>query len=278
MQIVLIRLGGNGKRKTGWISGSFDVGRDRRFCSQHLSPCRATLHWYSRYSKSQEARPISVIRIREFGMAKQGQELQVPIIDLSPSYVSSVGRQQVADEIRQACLSSGFFYITSHSIPAPACDGVLQQAEHLLKHSPLSEKRCIHIDNSPHGYGWEPSESTSIAGDIETKEAFNRCYSDDLDPTGGDGQYVQLDGTRTKGLNQWPSEDVVPGFYDEVKTYYGQALLLARHLCRLFALSLALPENYFDSKTTHPSANSRMIFYPAGSPTLEDVGLGAHTD
>jgi isopenicillin N synthase-like dioxygenase len=99
-----------------------------------------------------------------------------------------------------------------------------------------------------------------------------------LDRTGGDGQYVQLDGSRTRDLNQWPSEDSVPGFYDAVKTYYGEALLLARHLCRLFALSLNLPENYFDSKTTHPSANSRMIYYPAGTPMTDDVGLGAHTD
>ena len=211
-------------------------------------------------------------------MAKQGQELHVPIIDLSPSYVSSLGRHQVADEMRRACLSSGFFYITSHSIPTKACDGILHQAAQLLKHSPLTEKRCIHIDNSPHGYGWEPSESTSIAGDVETKEAFNWCYADDLDPTGGDGQYVQLDGTRAKSLNQWPSKDTVPGFYDAVKTYYGEGLLLARHLCRLFALSLALPENYFDSRTTHPSANSRLMFYPAGRPMSDDVGLGAHTD
>jgi isopenicillin N synthase-like dioxygenase len=79
-------------------------------------------------------------------------------------------------------------------------------------------------------------------------------------------------------LNQWPSEDSVPGFYNAVKTYYAEALLLARHLCRLFALSLALPEDYFDSKTTHPSANSRMMYYPAGSPRKDDVGLGAHTD
>ena len=211
-------------------------------------------------------------------MASRGPEFNVPIIDLGPSYVSSLGRQQVADEIRKACLSSGFFYITSYSISPHACDGVLQQAAHLLKHSSLADKQRIHIDQSPHGYGWEPSESTSIAGDVENKEAFNWCYSDDLDPTGGDGRYVQLDGTRANDLNQWPSEDSVPGFYDAVKIYYGEALLLARHLCRLFALSLDLPENYFDSKTTHPSANSRMMFYPAGRPTTNDIGLGAHTD
>jgi isopenicillin N synthase-like dioxygenase len=211
-------------------------------------------------------------------MTGPGEDFHVPIIDLGPSYASPIGRKQVADEIRQACLSSGFFYIISHSISASACEGVLQQAAHLFKYSSLADKRRIHIDRSPHGYGWEPSESTSIAGDVETKEAFNWSYSDDLDPTGGDGQYVHLDGTQTKDLNQWPSEDSVPGFYGAVKTYYGEVLVLARHLCRLFALSLSLPEDYFDSKTTHPSANSRMMFYPAGTSMTDDVGLGAHTD
>lgn len=206
------------------------------------------------------------------------REFDVPVIDLGPSYASSTGKRQVAREFRRACLSSGFFYIVSHRISPTACDGVLHQAELLLKQASLAEKSRIHIDDSPHGYGWEPSEATSIAGDLETKEAFNWCYSDDLDPTGGDGRYVQLDGTRTRDLNQWPSEDSVPGFYDAVKAYYKEALSLSRHLCRLFALSLALPEDYFDSKTTHPSANSRMLYYPAGSPVKDDVGLGAHTD
>lgn len=208
------------------------------------------------------------------------EKFHVPIIDLSQSYVSSTGRQQVAEEIRHACLSSGFFYITSHGIPASTCDLVLQRAIDFFKHTPPADKQRIHIKHSNHGYGWEPSTATSIAGDIERKEAFNWCYSDDLDPTGGDGRYVQLDGTQTKNLNQWPSEHIAPGFYDAIKVYYGKALLLSRHLCRLFALSLGLPEIYFDSKTTHPSANSRMLFYPASDVDVEsdEVGLGAHTD
>lgn len=207
-----------------------------------------------------------------------GSIFDVPIIDLERSYGSSEGRRQVADEIRQACVSSGFFYVTKHSISARSCDAVLHKAANLFKRSTLADKQRIHIEHSPQGYGWEPAEFTSIAGDLETKEAFNWSYSEDLDPTGGNGQYVQLDGTRTHNANQWPSENSVPGFYAAVKEYYAEALQLARHLCRLFALSLDLPEDYFDSRTTHPSANARIMFYPAGKPAAEDVGLGAHTD
>ena len=67
-----------------------------------------------------------------------------------------------------------------------------------------------------------------------------------------------------------------------------QVLDLARHLFRLFALSLDLPENHFDSMTTHPGGISRLLYYPApknpqptepnSSPSDEEVGLGAHSD
>ncbi|RMZ68047.1 flavonol synthase flavanone 3-hydroxylase [Pyrenophora seminiperda CCB06] len=56
------------------------------------------------------------------------------------------------------------------------------------------------------------------------------------------------------------------------------------HLFRLFALSLSLPEDYFDSMTTHPGGNARLIYYPPprdNSPQIpklrqeEQIGLGA---
>lgn len=120
-------------------------------------------------------------------------DLHVPIINLGKSYSCVESRTEVAEEIRKACLSSGFFYVTSHGIPNGICEGILDHAAKLFKTAPFSEKQRIHIQHSPHGYGWEPAESTSIAGDMELKEAYNWSYSEDLDPTGGDGLYVQLD-------------------------------------------------------------------------------------
>lgn len=46
-----------------------------------------------------------------------------------------------------------------------------------------------------------------------------------------------------------------------------QVLQLSRHLFRLFALSLDLDENYFDSMMTHPGGIARLIYYP---PQKED--------
>ncbi|OCK91137.1 Clavaminate synthase-like protein [Cenococcum geophilum 1.58] len=211
---------------------------------------------------------------------------EIPIIDISPSFSPSLSdRQTVAEKIRSACISSGFFYITSHGVPLSTCSGILHEAERFFKILPKEKKELMHLRNSKLGYGWEPSEYTSIAGDVETKEGFNWGYEEGLDKTGGDGKYVNLDGTTYKG-NFWPEESDLPGFYAVVRDYYSEVLQLARHLFRLFALSLSLPEDHFDPMTTHPGGIARLLYYPPAknprlfdpSVTEEEIGLGAHSD
>ncbi|EMD92460.1 hypothetical protein COCHEDRAFT_1174457 [Bipolaris maydis C5] len=216
------------------------------------------------------------------------KDFEIPVIDLEPSFSDSLSeRQKVADQIRKACTTSGFFYITNHRIPKSACDGILHQAKRFMKELPLEKKEELHLKKNKFGLGWEPSEYTSIAGDKEEKEVFNFAYEADLDPTGGDGQYKNLDGS-TGNANMWPKEEDLPGFYTKVKDYYGNVLNLARHLFRLFALSLSLPESHFDPLTTHPGGIARLLYYPppstplpAPSPTStpdQQIGLGAHSD
>ncbi|KAF1969416.1 flavonol synthase/flavanone 3-hydroxylase [Bimuria novae-zelandiae CBS 107.79] len=214
-------------------------------------------------------------------------DFEVPIIDLSPSFSSSLeDRQSVASQIRKACTTSGFFYVKNHGIPSPTLHSILKQAERFFD-LPSSKKEDLHIKKSRYGFGWEPSEYTSIAGDVESKEGFNLGYEAGLDRSGGDGKYRNLDGTHDKA-NFWPKEEDLPGFYEGVAEYYGAVLELARHLFRLFALSLDLSENHFDSMITHPGGISRLLYYPPPKnpqptksdslPDGEEVGLGAHSD
>ena len=145
----------------------------------------------------------------------------IPVIDLTRSFSGSLAdRQAVAAQIREACTTSGFFYITKHNVPKPACDGILKQAEHFVHNLPLEKKEELHVKNSKFGLGWEPSEYTSIAGDKEEKEIFNFAYEAALDRTGGDGKYRELDGSAGES-NTWPKEEDLPGFYAAIKDYYG---------------------------------------------------------
>lgn len=146
---------------------------------------------------------------------------EIPVIDLAPSFSASLAdRQSVANQIRRACTTSGFFYVTGHRIPESVRDGILEQAKRFAHDLPTTKKEKLHVKKNKFGLGWEPSEYTSIAGDKETKDVFNFAYEAGLDRSGGDGLYHNLDGSRIIA-NMWPREEDLPGFYEAVKEYYG---------------------------------------------------------
>jgi isopenicillin N synthase-like dioxygenase len=232
----------------------------------------------------------------------------VPLIDLGPSFDGTASsRKAVAAQIRSACLTTGFFQISNHSIPPHATDGILHQAARFFHALTPAQKDELHMRHSPLFRGYEPGDYTYVNPDdaitspdtttstpgppgSESKEGFNWGYEPSLDPSSGDNQYVELDGhPPTPGhTNVWPSETILPGFHAGIATYYAHVLRLARHLCRLFALSLQLEEGYFDQLITHPGGIGRLLYYPAqpaskgvegdGAEEEGKLGLGAHTD
>jgi isopenicillin N synthase-like dioxygenase len=56
----------------------------------------------------------------------------------------------------------------------------------------------------------------------------------------------------------WEGTAHLLGFKEEVLAYWAACLTLARRLVRVFALSLDLPEDYFDSKVTYPGADGEL--------------------
>ncbi|KIX10501.1 uncharacterized protein Z518_01584 [Rhinocladiella mackenziei CBS 650.93] len=228
----------------------------------------------------------------------------VPLIDIGASFDGSLdSRKTIARQIHEACVTTGFFQISNHGVTEEAMAGVLKQAERFFHELPQEKKHAMHIKYSPLFRGYEPHDYTYVNPDDkdpdgrssaqqETKEGFNWGYEEAMDPSGGDGKYVELDGVApaTTGIgNVWPAEDDLPGFHATISLYYSQVLELARHLFRLFALSLDLEEDYFDPLMTHPGGIARLLYY-AGQPALDKektdeevefegkLGLGAHTD
>jgi len=228
------------------------------------------------------------------GQRASKKPFSVPEIDIGPSFSSSLDdRKAVAAQIHDACTNSGFFHITKHGIPNATRQKILALSERFFKTLTREKKEALHVRHNKYFRGYESPDSTYVNPSDwdtedaapETKEAFNWGYEVGLDPTGGDGKYRELDGANVNG-NVWPSEEDLPGFYDTVKEYYGQVLSLARHLFQLFALSLDLPENFFDSMMTHPGGIARLLYYPVStSPEPMDskqkdkeIGIGAHSD
>ena len=163
----------------------------------------------------------------------------IPLIDIGPSFDGSLhSRQAIAAQIHSACTEIGFFQITNHGVAASARDQILEQARRFFHELDPAKKNALHIRHSNFFRGWEPSGYTNVNPDDwegddddaeveegkETKEGFNWGYEDALDPAGGDGCYVELDGTKPPhgSANVWPAEEDLPGFYAAVREYYGQ--------------------------------------------------------
>ena len=119
------------------------------------------------------------------------------------------------------------------------------------------------------------------------KENFSFQYDARLDPEAG--PELEADQQRSKERyalhdSLWEGVSHLDGFRDAMVTFWQRRLELARKLCRIFALSLDLPEDYLDSVITHPGADAVCLHYPGtdlGSDNTNkeiDVGIGSHTD
>lgn len=167
-------------------------------------------------------------RINDAVYAGSGES--IPLIDIGPSVNGSeADRRFVAAQIGKACRDIGFFQITNHGVSQQAQNGILEQARRFFHDLPPAKKKELHIDNSSLLRGWEPSDVSNVNPDDsknagkETKEAFNWGYEPKLDPTGGDGKYVELDLEKyPDGANVWPSEQDLPGFFEKIREYHGQ--------------------------------------------------------
>ena len=83
----------------------------------------------------------------------------------------------------------------------------------------------------------------------------------------------------------WDASSQLPEFKKATLAYWKECITLARKMLKLFALSIDLPEDYFDNMTKHPGADGVYNLYHASSSPQKDgvfneteVGLGAHTD
>ena len=205
---------------------------------------------------------------------------RIPLVDVAPLFGDDLAaRRVVADAMADAASNVGFLYITGHGVPAGMIHRLEAQAAAFFT-LPVAVKEAYYIGRSRAHRGYVPvgEERFYGAGDdskIDKKEAYDLS----IDLPADDPDHIR--GYRMLGPNQWPHE--VPGFREEVYGYYRAATGLGRVLFRGFALSLGLPENFFDADLTRPPSQLRLVHYPADPERVETAvrsgwGIGAHTD
>ncbi|KZT69579.1 Clavaminate synthase-like protein [Daedalea quercina L-15889] len=200
---------------------------------------------------------------------------EIPIIDLKNIRSTDLrDRRALADEIREACINVGFFYVKNHTIPQSAIDNAVSEGKHFFS-LPLDTKTVLDIHKSQNfkGYTALLGENTNPENRGDLHEGFDLGWEE----FSGRGRAADEDGAMSGG-NVWP--EGLPGFREACLEYYHAAVNLGKMLFPLFALALNLPESFFDDKTTKPAAIMRLLYYPPQTGAVDDrvEGIGAHTE
>jgi isopenicillin N synthase-like dioxygenase len=176
-------------------------------------------------------------------------------------------RWDVAEQLRIACLQTGFFGVSHHNVPQKDIENVFSTIKSFFC-LPLTEKQSPQVSTRDYrGYlavgrfgGEDPTRP-------EVSEAF-KLYR------GPDDSYA--DPGPPMPPNLWPNKPI--GFADAILTYWRALNGLRDVLLQMFALALALPEEYFLQSFSRSMTNMTLLHYPCTDDNRNAYGAGPHTD
>ncbi|KUJ07077.1 putative gibberellin 20 oxidase [Mollisia scopiformis] len=206
------------------------------------------------------------------GSIEDAGNIHIPLVDISPYFSGdAVGKQKVADEIRDAFENQGFLQVIGHTVPLDIQDRYLAAIAEFFS-LPLADKESVSQSNSKchRGYeriGGQKLDELDENATPDQKEGFSIRRERPL------GRFLE-------GPNQWPA--TMPHLKDVYMEYFDAVHQLSKTMFRLIALSLGLSEDHFDYFASDPNSIClcRAHHYP---PTPKDSagrtrGVGAHSD
>lgn len=204
----------------------------------------------------------------------------LPTVNIEPLYhskASQADKRKVAEELAKAAAEVGFLYIVGHQIKASRRNAVYEQAARFFA-LPEHQKLQCYIGNSPNHRGYVPITEKGNYADEKKRhyEAFDLAL--DLSPD--DSDYYSHH--KLLGSNVWPA---LPGFQDQVYSYYRQVSDLAQTLLRGFEIALHAPKYHFAQFMQKPISQLRLLHYlenpeiaAKAATDMGDMNMGAHTD
>ncbi|KAJ6441024.1 Acyl-CoA N-acyltransferase [Purpureocillium lavendulum] len=205
----------------------------------------------------------------------------VPTVDISPFLrdPSSPLVDGIVDEVRRACVKTGFFQITGHGVPHDILARLFDASKKFFA-LPVEEKTRLDARKQIGRRGYDVLESQSYHVDTpaDLKEGF--YVGHDLSP---DNPAVQAR-RFYMGPNVWPDQTLL-GSYDfrePVEKYFAVVNDLALKVLNLIALTLPYgPTVFSDFSYGDVVAALRLLRYPP-APAIDgnggQLGAGEHSD
>jgi isopenicillin N synthase-like dioxygenase len=195
---------------------------------------------------------------------------EIPIVDLSTARRGE-NLDELAQHLGDICHHVGFLLVSGHGVDPHTTKTAFELSKRFFD-LPLEQKLVIDKRQSRHFRGWEPegAEYTNNRPDIREQIDVwteHRARAPDIEP-----HYLRL-----LGPNQWPPNELIPGFKESVDNWVSQVQQLADLLLSLLARSLGLRPNYFLELFGNECMSlTKLIHYP---PTpASQFGVNAHHD
>jgi isopenicillin N synthase-like dioxygenase len=198
----------------------------------------------------------------------------LPVIDVSGlSSRNAAERQAVGAQLRAACVDKGFFYISNHGVAETLVDDVFKEAAAFFA-LPVGQKSEVDKAKSEANRGYEPLQGQTLEPGTppDLKEGYY------IGPEHGPDHPRVVAGMFNHGANQWPAQRT--NFRPVMMSYLDVMLELSTRMMTGIALSLDLPEDYFQHYSSDVMATIRLLHYPPQPPHAQpgQKGAGAHTD
>jgi len=203
----------------------------------------------------------------------------VPVIDISPFIEGSAeGKARVAEDINRACLDTGFFTIVGHGVPEDLTRNVRKLTADFFGLPPEQKAKSVPTARVPRGFSPPGSRSLSYTREVEAPPDLQESFAIGPRDPGAVPAGANPIVTGFFATNIWPEQPA--GFEPAMEHYFENMERLADTLMRIFAVSLGIPEGFFQDKIDrHPSV-LRLTYYPAQKqpPLPGQVRSGEHTD
>lgn len=196
---------------------------------------------------------------------------EIPSVSLDHWRGAGADRDAFADRLRQICHEVGFFRLVDHGVD-PAFLHEYFTALQAFFALPDEAKAQIDKLNSPWFRGWERVGAELTDNRVDHREQIDVWT--ELDPRPSDVEPAYL---RLEGPNQWPDDEVLPGFRSLVERFQREMGAIADQVMAAMSLGLGLDADHLDRMFGDRRMSLvKLIHYP---PTpAGEAGVNAHHD
>lgn len=202
--------------------------------------------------------------------------MSIPVIDFSAFRNGSIEeRQEISYKIGNACVDIGFFVIKNHGLDQKIIDDAWNTIEKFFD-LPLAEKQRIELNQDEYPYGFNSMGTEVLSAGKATESNTISTNLPDLKEMFSVGPCNPQAGMPERIWPQNPED-----FAEKCSKYYDALTELATQILQAFAITLNLPENYFEQYTDHHASALRALNYPNIDGYEAEPGqlrASAHTD